>query len=146
MQIYDFIIYSGFTLLILVNTCLVLCDYIKTPFDILLLVTEYCTALFLIVGTYTSNTVVIDIAHVGLGLFMFFGSLFSQNSHMQLVLIIILILTIASRHYYQGCIIKRINKKSTNLSRTIKEINNYLCINFYVLYPMLLAIVLLRFI
>ena len=144
MKIYNFIIYTGFSLLILVNTCLVLCEAITKPQDILLLVIEYCTSLLLIVGTYTTNTLIIDIAHVGLGLFLFFGSLFSQNRCMQIVLIIILLLTILSRHYYNGCIIKRLNKKNTTLSRTVKKINNYLCINFYVLYPLLLAIVLIR--
>lgn len=137
-------LYSGFTLMFVVNSLMVQYNYFSTEFSKYIGILGVVTAACLLYGMFFKHPISVDAGHLLLSIYLFTSSLIAENSYLILVSAITLLIVIFSRCYFSGCLLKRLHKKRTVFkSPLFKMILKQ--INWNIVYPCLLLIALYRY-
>ena len=100
-----------FSIFFIVNCSFIYMGIPDTKFDLYLTILGVVTALFLLYGIYFASYFSIDFAHFTYGLYLLGGSVVSDNIYIADLTVGMLLLIIASRYYFDCCIIKRLHNK-----------------------------------
>ena len=144
MLFCNLFLYSGFTLIFVVNSLMIQYEYFSSEFSKYVGILGVITATCLICGMLLKIPISIDAGHFLFSIYLFTSSLIAENPYLILVSAITLLIVILSRCYFSGCLLKRLHKERTVLKpplfrMILKQIN------WNIVYPGLLLIALYRY-
>lgn len=133
----NIVIYTSFSLFIIINYYFFINNILKTAFDKILAFVGILTSILIIYSIFISYKSYLDIGHyLYCGFYIPIISLFSENKYVLILNILMITCIILSRYYYKCCIL---SKKQNNNGYFV-ELSHKLNLNWNLLFPFFLTI------
>ena len=127
----------AFTLFIILHLFFMNEKIVKTKIDKLLSLGGIILSFTILISLAYCNIPLLDIGHfMYCGLYLPIASIFSKNKQILLLNITMLSTIILSRYYYKGCLMSQVQKNKGYFT----ELNHSFNLNWWYIFPLLLAI------
>jgi hypothetical protein len=132
----------AFTLFIILHLFFMNEKIVKTRIDKFLSIGGIILSLIILISLAYCNIPLLDIGHfMYCGLYLPIASIFSKNKQILLLNIVMLGTIISSRYYYKGCLMSQVQKNKGYFT----ELNHSFNLNWWYIFPLLLAITILNY-